>query len=613
MVNSISSTSNCYIPINHSSFTTVNEIDFGSIEVNDPISYLGNYPIFKDSEHAARYGQMYGNNHEGEVSKYTDGDVEGYIHGHVYPTKKLITGCLINGFDTINHMYRKDWKHGLNDSSLGKIIAQQHGEIIKIKILGANNPIFDITIKDSSGYTILDKRLKNVEIDEKGVYYLNQKIPQLPSGKTSETYDFKLTPSADTSFYLFGDNLDKINGLVQVGVIDFRIYQYKNPTFTFTKSNSTITNCSTTGDDVTVLGAVNRYGSDTPNFSKTTHTTTLTRSSGTDNYYISKQLKLKDLIIKGNVIKKRIVKPDDVKDVSIIKELLVEPSVNLDSNSLPIYNGDLEKGMKLQGKVEKTKTIRKSIDLDIHKEPCDDVVYVDILTNKFEVDNTTDLFSGMIVTGDDFVSELESIDCERGITLTTEHIIKNGTPIVFSYSSTSTINEVTDSNGRSKIMLSTPIRLPHGTELTFENANDSKINGSIKFDYSGNSTIVLTTEVNDVLFGQEDITFTLDPNLFVTNKPNACDQHLIFGKNTTNRYINFVECDDDYNKYSKTITITKDASNGTVASATKGEVAHDTYKVYTPNTGFVGNDEIRFTVSDGVNSSEEKTIYINIK
>jgi hypothetical protein len=229
------------------------------------------------------------------------------------------------------------------------------------------------------------------------------------------------------------------------------------------------------------------------------------------------------------------------------------------------------------------------------------------------VDNTTDLFSGMIVTGDDFVSELESIDCERGITLTTEHIIKNGTPIVFSYSSTSTINEVTDSNGRSKIMLSTPIRLPHGTELTFENANDSKINGSIKFDYSGNSTIVLTTEVNDVLFGQEDITFTLDPNLFVTNKPNACDQHLIFGKNTTNRYINFVECDDDYNKYSKTITITKDASNGTVASATKGEVAHDTYKVYTPNTGFVGNDEIRFTVSDGVNSSEEKTIYINIK
>jgi len=37
------------------------------------------------------------------------------------------------------------------------------------------------------------------------------------------------------------------------------------------------------------------------------------------------------------------------------------------------------------------------------------------------------------------------------------------------------------------------------------------------------------------------------------------------------------------------------------------------YRKYTPNPGITGKDKIKFTVSDGVSASEEKTIYITIK
>ena len=78
----------------------------------------------------------------------------------------------------------------------------------------------------------------------------------------------------------------------------------------------------------------------------------------------NKKLILSDLITKSSVIKKRIIKLSDIKEVSRSTEITIGPSVNLDGNNLPIYNGDLEVGMKFQGKVEKTKVIRKSVDLD---------------------------------------------------------------------------------------------------------------------------------------------------------------------------------------------------------------------------------------------------------
>mgnify|MGYP003655328533 CR=1 FL=1 len=63
--------------------------------------------------------------------------------------------------------------------------------------------------------------------------------------------------------------------------------------------------------------------------------------------------------------------------------------------------------------------------------------------------------------------------------------------------------------------------------------------------------------------------------------------------------INFINCDWDVNKYNKTVTITKQPSSGT-AGAINGYL-----KSYTPNKLFKGKDNIKFTVSDGVNTSEE--------
>ena len=55
------------------------------------------------------------------------------------------------------------------------------------------------------------------------------------------------------------------------------------------------------------------------------------------------------------------------------------------------------------------------------------------------------------------------------------------------------------------------------------------------------------------------------------------------------------------------MTITKQPSSGT-AGAINGYL-----KSYTPNKLFKGKDNIKFTVSDGVNTSEEKTIYLTVK
>ena len=37
------------------------------------------------------------------------------------------------------------------------------------------------------------------------------------------------------------------------------------------------------------------------------------------------------------------------------------------------------------------------------------------------------------------------------------------------------------------------------------------------------------------------------------------------------------------------------------------------WRKYVPNPGFTGKDKIEFTLSDGVNSSDQKTIYITVK
>ena len=43
------------------------------------------------------------------------------------------------------------------------------------------------------------------------------------------------------------------------------------------------------------------------------------------------------------------------------------------------------------------------------------------------------------------------------------------------------------------------------------------------------------------------------------------------------------------------------------------DVDHLAGNRYTPGDGFTGKDKIKFTLSDGVNTSDEKTIFITVK
>ena len=79
------------------------------------------------------------------------------------------------------------------------------------------------------------------------------------------------------------------------------------------------------------------------NFTAQSHVTTITRSSGSRNYYIKQPVNFDDLITKNNIIRKRIVENNGT-------ELLIVP--NPDG---VLYNGDVLVGMKMTGKTVVTK------------------------------------------------------------------------------------------------------------------------------------------------------------------------------------------------------------------------------------------------------------------
>ena len=83
-----------------------------------------------------------------------------------------------------------------------------------------------VSLKDSSGCDVLKEKQVNVVIGKE--YDVTQEIPILPYGKISETYNLKISPSADTKFNYGADEVNNISG-----IINMKIYQYKDPTFTF--------------------------------------------------------------------------------------------------------------------------------------------------------------------------------------------------------------------------------------------------------------------------------------------------------------------------------------------------------------------------------------------
>ena len=644
-INSNSSTSNCYIPSStlkdyiegENNYLDIDPIMLKNIKDNQQLDLevketINDNPIFQDKESASLYNFIRNNNFE--VSEYSKDGITKYIPGKHYPNQKLITSCQINGKDMFEEMALHNWSQNTSLSKCNKHILKHTNDSIRIKILGENNPGITLTIKDSSGCDIIKKKIKNQETNNE--YIFEQKIPSIKNreseNKTHETYEVTITPDADVQYYstVFG-----VGEYIQVGIIKWKLYQLKNPTITFNSAWTTsISNTSTALDsDLSIVGSPNTYSANLPGFSKKTYEVTLSRSDGgTNNYYVSKNaLLLPDLLSPSSVdIVTKIVDQVDEKELECRGSFKIDPydynsgrvlhtfAIEEGKDSSSSTASQIETGMKFTGKVEKTKTIRKLVDLDIHKEPCyncDRDYDQEILTNKFELDDTNDLFSGMVVTGQDvrgidFYTSLVSMDCDKSITLESEYMLTKNTNLTFTHVEASHVTSVKDD----QIFCDKCIRLPKFTELTFTKCDKSTINGNISVSYSGYKTTTITTTIDNVYFGQENVTFSLSLDKFISKTPNAYDQKVFTTKERAVN-INYSKPDADYNKHSKTYTVTKQPSNGTLSTTTSskssGTVSY--YTTYTPNNGFTGKDTIGFTAGDGVNTSGEKTIYITIE
>ena len=176
--NSITSTSNCYIPT-----TTLQEYGESNIldeslivdgvDINDPKEFIDGKPLFETENLASTYNSIRG---QGNISsEYNDNGVIKYFPGEYYPKEKLITNCIIGKKSMLKYMYQHDWIYKSYASETKKIMVDGRGGAIHFKVFGKNKPMFTITIKDSSGCSILDKKIKN-EVLESDVYVLKQKF-----------------------------------------------------------------------------------------------------------------------------------------------------------------------------------------------------------------------------------------------------------------------------------------------------------------------------------------------------------------------------------------------------------------------------------------------------
>ena len=608
--NTNSSRSNCFIPKTLlSDYSEVDIIDdlknIDGTDISNVERFIDGLPVYKNKQDAVVWNNVKGSKNN-EVSEYLDVDgTTKYVPGHYYPNKKLVTACYINNRNVLDENINLNWKYASYASHKTKLVMPASGGILKLKIIGENNPVVDICIRNSSDTIILKRKLKGIVVN--GEYILNQEIPALmsnkDSGKESEYYNIKITPSADTSYYH--------EGFIPTGILKYTVWQFKDVALTFANSlasDLSFSNATISTGTSTLRGPANSFSSE-----KLTITTTLTRSSGNDLYYVKPgALSVKDYITRSNtanrnksIINKVITNQQDKQDLEYRSEITVAES---DTNS-----GDLEPGMKFTGKIQKTKTVFKSVDLDENlTEPCDDGEMLVVLTNKFELENTSDLFSGMSVTGVDidrkeFTSILQSVDCGKSITLESHHAIEKDTQLTFTHSDSGVVLEVNNN----QVKFINPIRLPKNTELTFIKSEIPKINGTISVDKSCASPITITTVIEDVYFGQDDATYTLDVDSIITNKPPLLDKHVVVEKNSKLNAIDVGVLD----LVSSGLSTSKiPDSPFTVSSATNGTASESgNYITYVPNNGYVGKDKVTFTFSDAINSSEEKTVFITVR
>ena len=484
------------------------------------------------------------------------------------------------------------------------------GDSREIKVIGTPGAGFNLEINDSSGCSVLEEDLNQVEIPKNGVYTLRQSFPDISTsaqgGLIKEYYDIILTPNADARHDASIDidensteeevtkALEKIRNNpppdYKIGEPSVTLYQYPDVTITITNSSSqTSPALSVSGSDITKTNRANGRGVGT-----IPYTLVVTEDSATEGYFYVNNGSFNKSLTTNTVLKKVVSRP--INEFSMISDLVLKPlTTRTDVNGN--ITGDLTVGMKIYGKIEKTKIVTKSLEVPTCRRK----------TDKFSLSDTVGLFPGMTINipGETLV-ELVSVDCDKNITIDRKVAIWENREIIFKYETWSGINEIKNqinSRGETEITTATHIHAVDGMELEFD-SDGSQIDGTFRSSGSGSKTVTLISNVDISKFGLHDVTHTWNLDDFITRKPNARSFSVDVPKNAKAFEIGTANVDYDFS--TKTATITGDSNHA--FTYVDGRTIQ-----YTPAEGFVGVDKILYTLSDGITASDEKTINITVK
>ena len=483
---------------------------------------------------------------------------------------------------------------------------QPAGDKKKISIYGGFKAGFSITIKDSSGCSIMEDEIENVEIPNTGVYSFLQEFPSIETsgkgGLIKEQYEITLTPHADS----WTDYLD--NTLV--------VNQYPNPTITLTAPSINVGGAGTTKSSASVdlvrSGSANSISEKEQNW-----TTVIEESSDINGFYYIKNLDISKATSKSTVIKKTVTRTTDSPTYYILN---LKPKTSATKNG--ITSGDLTAGMNISGEIQKTKLVTNSLEVPSCKKK----------TNKFELSNTTGLFEGMLIYINGIaVAKVSSIDCSKNITVSKKIILKKMVEVTFKHKVRARVSYIisqVNAQGNACVAISRPVYIPDGMELEFDD-DFSNVSISVIGSGSGSNTITLAKKAIITNLGIQDVTYTLDLASMITRKPNAKNFNIEIPRKTSTTVTHQIDLsigDFDNNKANKAVEITKVPSHGTAVT----RVAEDTSLGgpsidYVVNPGFLGEDIIKYRVShDGADTllddetsvnpkSDEKTITITVK
>lgn len=488
-----------------------------------------------------------------------------------------------------------------------KSVLDSDGERRQIIVKGTPGSIFSVTIQDSDGCNMLKKEIKNKKMPSSGTFVFLQDFPSIRATgeafKSKEIYSFKLIVAADV--LKRGYDTD-----------DFTLEQLADPVLTITKTTSqTGPALGVSGSDITFTGKANSsggyggYGGSSQPTKVYSLTITKNPSDSGGRLYV-KSLDFTNNITTNSIIKKVVDCSGDTKPILKnkieLKPLTSKSQIN--TEGITTIANDLEVGMKFTGKTQFIKTVVANLDKDqkVIDYKCNNTLPV-----RHRLDTTKGLDLGMKVEGNVLDGTIiKSIDCNTSITLSPPQIIKKGTKLVFKRNVSGFVNKVeTNANNRGNaiVVLNKSIIVQDRLVLSFDD-NKSSLRGYIHCDESGVDTINLKAFITPNSFGDKNITYTLDLDEIITSKPNATDISKTIKRNTAT-VINMIAGDPDSNAASKTGSITGKPSNGTISSYNSST---DSF-TYTPNKGFTGEDQFKFTMSDGTNSSDEKTAFITIK